>query len=206
VTASRATIRGVRAGDRDAVYDICLRTADAGDDGTHLYSDPLLPGHIWAGPYVAFEPAHGVVVVDGDDRAIGYALAASDSRAFEALLAEQWWPALQARYPAADADQPSGDRVALHLIHHPPRADEAFVADFPSHLHIDLLPEAQGRGDGRRLIDHVLDRLTAAGSPGVHLGVSPRNTRAIGFYRAIGFDELVNDERHLVFGRRLAGH
>lgn len=204
MTATRATIRGVRAGDRDAVYDICLRTADAGDDGTHLYSDPLLPGHIWAGPYVAFEPEHGVVVVDGDDRAIGYALAASDSRSFESLLAERWWPELQARYPAADADAPSGDRIAVHLIHHPPRADEAFAADYPSHLHIDLLPEAQGRGDGRRLIDHVLDRLAAAGSPGVHLGVSPRNTRAIGFYRAIGFDELINDERHLVFGRRLA--
>ena len=80
-----ATIRNVRAGDRDAVYDICLRTADAGDDGTHLYTDPLLPGHVWAGAYVALEPEHGFVV-DDDGRAIGYILGALDSRAFEAEL------------------------------------------------------------------------------------------------------------------------
>ena len=80
-----ATIRHVRAGDRDAVYDICLRTADAGDDGTHLYTDPRLPGHVWAGAYMALEPEHGFVV-DDDDRVVGYILGALDSRRFEAQL------------------------------------------------------------------------------------------------------------------------
>ena len=197
-----ATIRNVRAGDRDAVYDICLRTADAGDDGTHLYADPLLPGHVWAGAYVALEPEHGFVV-DDDDRAIGYILGALDSRAFEAELERVWWPTLRAQYPLDDTATSPGDRIARYLIHHPPRADEALVGDFPSHLHIDLLPVAQGRGDGRRLVDRLLDSLRADGSRGVHLGVSPRNVRAIGFYRALGFEELVNDDRHLVFGMRL---
>ena len=210
MTTARRAIRGVRADDRDAVYDICLRTADAGDDGSHLYSDPLLPGHIWAGPYVAFEPEHGFVATDDHDRAIGYVLAALDSRAFEAVLAEHWWPDLRASHPAPAGDRAAtnglpGDRVAVHLIHHPPRADDAFVDEYPSHLHIDLLPEAQGHGDGRRLIDRLLGRLAADGSAGVHLGVSPRNTRAIGFYAALGFDALVRTDHHVVFGRRLGG-
>jgi ribosomal protein S18 acetylase RimI-like enzyme len=197
-----APIRNVHAGDRDAVYDICLRTADAGADGTHLYSDPLLPGHVWAGAYVALEPEHGFVVVD-DDRPVGYVLGALDSRAFEALLARDWWPTLRAQYPLAATTTSPDDRIARSLIHRPPRADATLVGDFPSHLHIDLLPVAQGRGDGRRLVDRLLDALRADGSPGVHLGVSPRNGRAIGFYRALGFEELVNDARHLAFGMRL---
>ena len=199
------TIRNVRTDDRDAVYDICLRTADAGDDGTHLYSDPLLPGHVWAGAYVALEPEHGFVVVGDDGEAIGYVLGAVDSRAFEAVLERAWWPALRAQYRLDEAATSPADRIARHLIHHPARADETLVADFPSHLHIDLLPAAQGRGDGRRLVARLLDALRADGSRGVHLGVSPRNVRAISFYRALGFEELVNEDRHVVFGMRLTG-
>jgi ribosomal protein S18 acetylase RimI-like enzyme len=196
------TIRRVRTSDRDAVYDICLRTADAGDDGTRLYTDPLLPGHIWAGPYVALEPEHGFVV-DNGDRAIGYILGALDSRAFEAELERVWWPDLRAQYPL-DAPAPSpGDRTAVHRIHHPPRADDTLVGDFPSHMHIDLLPAAQGSGYGRRLVERLLDSLRADGSQGVHLGVSTRNVRALGFYRALGFEELHSDDEHVVFGMRL---
>ena len=196
-------IRSVRATDRDAVYEICLRTADAGDDGAHLYADPELPGHVWAGPYVALEPERGFVVVDGDDRAIGYVLAARDSREFEARLERQWWPDLRARYPLDVTRDRAGDRTAVHLIHHPPVADDAIVAAHPSHLHIDLLPVAQGRGHGRRLVARLAASLRDAGSPGIHLGVSSRNRRAIDFYRHLGFAELVADDHHLVFGLRL---
>jgi ribosomal protein S18 acetylase RimI-like enzyme len=197
-----ATIRRVRPADRDAVYDICLRTADAGDDGTHLYTDPLLPGHVWAGAYLALEPEHAFVVDDAG-RVIGYVLGALDSRAFESELERAWWPVLRARYPLDATATAPGDRMARDLIHHPARADETLVRDYPSHLHIDLLPVAQGRGDGRRLVDRLLGSLRADGSRGVHLGVTPRNVRAIGFYRALGFEELVDDARHLVFGMRL---
>ncbi len=201
-----ASIRQVRTADRDAVYEICLLTADAGDDGTHLYSDPAMPGHVWAGPYVAFEPEQGFVVTDPDDQAIGYVLAAADSRSFEQRLERDWWPPLRERYPQEEpnaAPGRTGDRIVTYLIHHPPTADPALVDAYPSHLHIDLLPAAQGRGDGRRLIERLCASLRAAGSPGVHLGVARRNERAIGFYRALGFEALIDDERHVVFGLRL---
>jgi ribosomal protein S18 acetylase RimI-like enzyme len=196
------SIRLVRRDDTDAVYDICLRTADAGGDASHLYDDPRLPGHVWAGPYVAHEPEHGFVVVDDADVPIGYILGASDSRAFEALLERAWWPALRDRYAPDVPRASAAERIAVHLIHHPPTADPSVVEAYPSHLHIDLLPAAQGHGDGRRLIDRLLESLSAAGSPGVHLGVSSRNEHAIGFYRAVGFTELHRDDRHMVFGHR----
>ena len=40
------------------------------------------------------------------------------------------------------------------------------------------------------MIERNLQTLRARGSPGAHLGVSPLNTRAIGFYQRLGFREL----------------
>lgn len=40
------------------------------------------------------------------------------------------------------------------------------------------------------MIETVLDKLTARGSSGAHVGVSTRNVRALGFYTRLGFDEL----------------
>jgi ribosomal protein S18 acetylase RimI-like enzyme len=58
-------------------------------------------------------------------------------------------------------------------------------------LHIDLLPRAQGRGYGRKMLEQVMDTLRRGGSPGAHLGVSIFNTLAFGFYQRLGFMELV---------------
>jgi ribosomal protein S18 acetylase RimI-like enzyme len=38
------------------------------------------------------------------------------------------------------------------------------------------------------MLGTLLDALAEAGSPGVHLGVSPANHRAIGFYRHFRFE------------------
>jgi ribosomal protein S18 acetylase RimI-like enzyme len=58
-------------------------------------------------------------------------------------------------------------------------------------MHIDLLERAQGRGFGRQMMEEVMDRLRRRGSPGVHLGVSVRNVPAMGFYRRLGFRDLI---------------
>ena len=67
------------------------------------------------------------------------------------------------------------------------------LAEYPAHLHIDLLPRLQGRGVGRRLVDTLLDALRRRGVPGVHLGVDAANTRAIGFYEHVGFAPIGPD-------------
>ena len=42
-------------------------------------------------------------------------------------------------------------------------------------------------------MDTLFEALRAGGSPGVHLGVSEANQRAIGFYEHLGFHELHAD-------------
>lgn len=196
-------IRRARPADRDALYEICRRTADVGGDATPLYDDPELIGHVWVGPYLACEPEHAFVAVAGDVPPVGYVVGALDSNAFEARLEHDWWPDLRRRYPTAHTGGSAADRAAIHLIHHPPRADAAFVADFPSHLHIDLLPDGQGQGLGRQMLDHLLDALAADGSPGVQLGVARANERAVRFYETYGFTRLAEREHAITFGTSL---
>lgn len=192
-------LRGYEPGDLDALYEICLRTGDAGEDARPIVDDPRLLGDIYAAPYAALEPESAFVVDDGSGRAAGYVLGALDTRAFESACEREWWPPLRARHPR----RPGGtalDDLLVEMIHHRHRQDDEVVGSHPSHLHIDLLPEVQGAGWGRRLLEELFDRLRAGGSPGVHLGVSVRNERAIGFYDHLGFRQLRADPLTLTLG------
>src|SRR5690606_41176632 len=62
--------------------------------------------------------------------------------------------------------------------------------EHPAHLHIDLLPETQGHGLGRRLIATLFAELTRRGVPGLHLGMDPNNTGAAAFYERLGMQRL----------------
>lgn len=194
-------IRPAEPGDADALYEICLLTADAGVDGSALFSDRKLPGYIWAAAYGALEPHFAFLLVDGH-RALGYVLAAPDTAAFEDRLARDWWPEVRARLahfkPTAQNDQ-----MALDRINAPERHNPAQLIDYPAHLHINLLPEAQSGGWGRRMIETELDALRAAGVKGVQLGVALTNSRAAGFYSHLGFTDI-SLPGHLTFGMKLA--
>lgn len=180
--------------DRSALYAVCLGTADAGDDASRLYADPELPGHVWLGPYLALQPALALVLDDGHGRPVGYAVAALDTVTFESACERTWWPPLRDRYidpSGVDPENRTPDQRLAHRIHHPPsRAVSEALTTHPSHLHVDLLPEAQGGGHGRRLLDRLFAVLRDNGSRGVFLGVDPANTRAVGFYHHLGFTPL----------------
>jgi ribosomal protein S18 acetylase RimI-like enzyme len=195
-------IRPYQADDLAALYEICLRTGDAGGDATALVDDRRLFGELYAAPYAALEPQHALVLDDGTGRAVGYVLAALDTCAFQARCEAEWWPALRARHPLP-GEATTLDDLLVQLIHQRPRRGSAVLTSHPSHLHIDLLPEVQSAGWGRRLMAALFERLRAGGSPGVHWGVSTRNHRAIGFYRHVGADELEADAITITFGVRL---
>jgi ribosomal protein S18 acetylase RimI-like enzyme len=202
----RAEIRPYRSADLDDLYRICLQTAADGQDATTLFSDPMLPGHVFAAPYGIFEPSLAWVAEDSAGAA-GYVLGALDTRAFEDRLARDWWPALRARYPEpaqVTAAVPELELLTLQAIHQPFITDPALVSSYPSHLHIDLLPRLQGRGFGRRLIETLLASLRASGSGGVHLHVGRGNQRAAEFYRHVGLTELPAAGRPRVFVMKLA--
>jgi ribosomal protein S18 acetylase RimI-like enzyme len=195
-------VRPYRTDDLPQLYEICLRTGDAGEDARALVDDPTLFGAIYAAPYGVLEPARALVVDDGSGRAVGYVLGALDTRAFEAKCEERWWPALRSEHPKGSGGNDL-DELLIGIVHEPHLADARVVAQHPSHLHVDLLPEVQGGGWGRRLMEELHELLRAAGSPGVHLGVSTRNERALGFYDHLGYDELRRNALSHTLGLRL---
>jgi ribosomal protein S18 acetylase RimI-like enzyme len=185
-------IRSVRPGDEPAAYHVCLKTGNNGQDGEPFYrEDPDALGRIFVGPYLKFAPEFGVIIEDAQG-VCGYALGALDTRAFFARYEAEWRPALCARFPAPTGDPAQWTRVQQihHLYHQPDYFFPEPYSQFPSHLHIDLLSRAQGRGYGRRMLEHVMAALRGAGSPGTHLGVSTLNTAAQAFYTRLGFREI----------------
>ena len=185
-------MRPARPADLDAMYHVCLKTGDYGKDGEPFYrDDPDALGRLFVGPYMEHEPGLAWVLED-DGGVCGYALGALDSRAFYKRYDEEWRPRLCRDFPLPGGD-PSGWTRAqrVHSWYHQPDyyCPEPYD-QYPSHLHIDLLERAHGKGWGRRMLEHVMDQLAAHGSPGAHLGVANPNTSAAGFYRRLGFHEL----------------
>jgi protein O-GlcNAcase/histone acetyltransferase len=208
----RHSIRLARSGDEAGAYYVCLKTGDHGKDGELFYrDDPDALGRVFVGPYLAFEPELSLILED-DAGICGYALAALDSRAFYARYEREWRPKLCAQFPAPQGDPRQWTRTQLvhHWYHHPDYFTPEPYEAWPSHLHIDLLERARGRGHGRRMVKQLMDKLRQRGSPGVHLGVSMLNTPAQGFYRRLGFVELIrvgsDADGCIYMGRSLRGY
>jgi ribosomal protein S18 acetylase RimI-like enzyme len=197
---------GVTLPDRTAVYEVCLRTGDDGVDAAPALgeSDSHLMGDVWAGPYFVVEPGLALVAED-EAGVIGYVLGTPDTERFEVGCEQLWWPRLRAQDAAPAGPPPEwslADRLR-HLVHQPVRSPADVVADFPAHLHLNVLPRAQGRGTGPALLSAALDVLRAGDVPGVHVGVGPDNSRANAFWERGGFREVRADRWVRWLGRRL---
>jgi len=186
-------IRQYRPSDRDDVALICLRTAAAGGDATGVYSDDTLMPEVFALPYLEYAPDLVFVVAD-EHRAAGYVMAVADTADFVEWWKREWAPGFAERHPVVappTAHQPAFSEAALvDAGLHPERMLIDELDDYPAHLHIDLLPELQGQGWGRRLIDTVRAALAERGVDALHLGLAAENTGARAFYDRLGFHEL----------------
>ncbi|MGX5772917.1 N-acetyltransferase family protein [Microbacterium trichothecenolyticum] len=200
-------IRPFRPGDEPALAEICLKTADAGADATGLLDDDDLWAEIFVLPYAARHPEFAFVVETDDDRVVGYVVGAPDSAAFEDWFQTEWWPRFAERWPRPQGDplpvSASRQDGIVRYAYARRGGAQPFGDEYPAHLHIDLLPETQGQGLGRRLIETLENALREAGVPGLHLVASSENIGAIAFYPRVGFAPLPSPEGTQVFATRL---
>ncbi|MFF5478192.1 GNAT family N-acetyltransferase [Streptomyces sp. NPDC012935] len=183
-------VRPCRPEDREAVEDICVRTAHEGGDSRPYYRDPGIFPATFALPYVALEPDLAFVLDDGAGRAVGYVLGTADTPGFVAAFRTEWLPLVAARHPEPPGTPATPDEQLVHLLHHPERMLVPQVAAYPAHLHIDVLPDWQGRGHGRALLRTLLTALREKGVPAVHLSMVTANAPARAFYDRLGFHEI----------------
>jgi ribosomal protein S18 acetylase RimI-like enzyme len=199
-----ARIRRYEERDLAAVYDVCVRTADAGGDARGMYrSDDLMPD-LFAGPYVFLEPDFAFVL-DGGDRAVGYVVGTPDTAEFARAYRDRWIPRLAGRYPVPPSPAVSPDDEMLALHYQPERMVWPGLSAYPAHLHIDVLPPFQHAGYGRRLMETFFTAAAGAGAAGVHVVVMAGNAAALAFYHHLGFTALpVDDPGPVVYlGRTL---
>jgi len=172
--------------------------------------------------------------VPGGTRPLGYILGAPDTLAYQDWFDLHWRPAAVALYcrsasvgpDRADMASAGLDPASLALAggngidlasysDEETRIRSLFIqpfemlapelADYPGHIHIDILPAGQGAGWGRALMDAFCVNLQTLGCPGFHLGVDKRNAAGIAFYRRYGMELLMEPEWGFVFGQRLQG-
>nr|WP_201471332.1 GNAT family N-acetyltransferase [Microbacterium hydrocarbonoxydans] len=196
-------IRPYRPSDRAALYEVCTRTADAGADATGILSDDSLWGDLFAVPYAERHPDLAWVVETDDQRVIGYLVATDDTDAFATWFRDEWWPPLAERYPRP-AEATTREERLIEYGHAQAPGTNRHASDYPAHLHIDLLPETQGQGLGRALIEALFAELTRRGVPALHLGMDPNNTGAAMFYKRLGMHPLPAEPGAQHFGVRFA--
>jgi len=197
--AVHTRIRKATLADEADIARICLLTGADGEDATGLYSDETMLADVYASPYLR-GPSCVAWVVDVGGRPRGYVVAATDSTAFSQWFTEDWWPSRAPLHAAATPE----DAQLVAAAEDPERWHTDLAATFPAHLHIDLLPELQGAGWGRRLIDTLCAELAQDGVAGVHLVASKSNPAAQLFHPKVGFAPIGETATDVTFARRLS--
>lgn len=184
------TIRPLRAEDRAAVREICLRTAGI------AVKTPAQRAFLWtmySDCYTGEYPDFCFVAADRSGRPVGYILCAPGYKDYLTAFRRSYLPQLK--------------RISLYQWFRA-GAEARWMRPFagrgyPAHMHIDLLEEARHRGVGTQLFQALCARLRAEGIPGLCLGVGAENRNAIAFYRKMGFLPLRRAGGSLVMGIRL---
>ena len=194
------SIRQGHPTDLPYIYDICLKTGFNGKDTSDLISDPFMIGQYFAAPYLFFE-IDTCFVVEKGGIPFGYVLGASSTEKYYQWLNNYWLSVVRKRYPVTLKPKSDFEKFLIDIINQDAILED-FLCEYPSHLHIDLLPEIQQKGFGKKLITIFIERLQEKGSTGLHLGVNVDNINAFKFYKKIGFKELKNISKTIFMGMK----
>jgi ribosomal protein S18 acetylase RimI-like enzyme len=189
-------IRNYRKQDEAAVEEITFRTGFQGEDltGRRFFDDRTLFFLIFIYYYTRYEPQHCFVAVDSaNDAVIGFICGTPDTPAQQArfMKTTAWRIPLRAffftiwRHPRTFLTFLRFVNMARHLNHGQSAAQ--LEADYPAHLHMNVLPEYQGQGVGTHLMRHFERHMLAHGVTGIHLQTSNHNQKALPFYKKMGF-------------------
>lgn len=182
-------IRPYQSKDAQDVRYICLNSdgpCDADEAGQHF----LLT--TYCDYYIEREPENCFVFADENDKAVGYILCAADFDPF-------WETFLKDFKTRLDPNDTDAHRYALDST----QLHRQFKDTYPAHMHIDLLPEYQGKGIGPQLIDTLLAHLRAKNCPAIMFSVWVHNTGAMRFYERLGFEKLGASTSNAAYGMKL---
>lgn len=171
------TIREYTPADRPAIRRICFDTGLMGNSIAPQYADEESFADMFTAYYTDHEPQN-VFVAEKNGRVVGYAMAALDTRKaygpFRYVLKHTllrgvcFRPGTAGFYFRSFVD--SVQDLASNA-----RKPKIDLDLYPSHNHINMLPEVRGSGVAIDLFFTMTDRLREQGSCGMHAGTLANN-------------------------------
>jgi ribosomal protein S18 acetylase RimI-like enzyme len=176
--------------DRSEVRAICHATGFMGEPADWYWRDRESFADACTGYYTDQEPESSLVAVR-NGRVVGYLLGCVDTTRAPSMAEVSRQLVLRRALLLRPGNAGFFWRALFDALRdRGVSSAELQDARWPSHLHINLLPEARGAGAGASLMHSWLDRLAALGSPGCHLGTFGENRNAIAFFERLGFRHL----------------
>ena len=172
------SVRAYKDSDKERVQNICLANADCADATEDTKKYILL---MYCNYYIEKEPENCFVVADAEDNAVGYILCAEDYDTYERVFKEKYLPRVKKLGISYTAIV-----WAEFFVH------KIFKKQYPSHLHIDILPICQGKGAGSQLVEALCAHLKEKNSCGLMLSCGSGNKGALRFYSRNGFIKKAN--------------
>jgi hypothetical protein len=166
------TIRLYSPHDREAVREICCRTAFRNAGCEKMFEDRELHADYWTRYYTDFTPEQ-TWVVEEEGRVIGYFFGCTNTRAYTRAMALRIVPPMVVRalwrLATGRYKKPETRAYLWHMLRH--GASEAPEVDFtryPAHFHCNVLRQGIGKGYYTSLVLAFLDRLETQGIERLH--------------------------------------
>jgi ribosomal protein S18 acetylase RimI-like enzyme len=174
-------IRPLTLADAINLSHVAYETAFFGKSAEIFFPDRALFADLWIRPYLS-QPLG--FVTEAKDRILGYVLGEDEQRyqrQFVQLAPYYFKRLMSGAYPQWRGCWPYLWRVLRYSTKHAP------LNAYPTHLHINLLPEVRGQGLGKQLLTRYLEHLHQQKVSGVQLSTTRENLAAVSLYQTFGF-------------------
>ena len=219
---SNIQLRSYRPADEPAIIEITYKTGFKGEDltGRGYCEDARLWYLIFIGYYARYEPEHFFVAVESNsNKVVGFICGTPDTLNQEAIFRKHMVPRIKFRlFGFTSWRYPRSFKKVLEMMRWvtvgtEDAENDPIIAQYPAHLHINILPGFQGQGIGSQLINRFEEHIATLGAKGIHLGTTNQNKKAVPFYHKMGFEivqesEIIpqpefDDFRYLMFAKHL---
>lgn len=177
-------VRAYAAADRDAVRDLCCRSAFRNRGVGALINDPELFGDFWSAYYTDFEP-ESLLVADRGGTVVGYLTGCVDTDRYRRVMARNIVPRVLARLMSRAAKghyrhDPHARRFLIWLVVRSWREEPAIdTASYPAHYHLNLARDGATGGLYSSLAMRFLEQLDARGVTHLHGQVLDTQQRGV---------------------------
>ncbi len=186
------SIRPVKLTDMIQIEYVCRMTA-----GPLSRKEPIVGNRVakmYSTYYVRECQSTSFALVNSEDVPVGYILCEKNYKKFKKLYRKTDVPIV--------FSLKKSDGIKAWCL---PIPYQFFGNKYPAHLHIDILPEYQGKGYGTKLVKALLYELKRENIKGIMLTADYENTGAVRFYERLGFKTLIKSEKigGIIMGKSL---